>query len=128
MRPMRIRQSTMIMAIVAVALIGFLAWSFWAEIDQITRARGAVIPSGRTQVVQSEDGGTIAEMLVREGQHVGRGQLLIRLDAVKLRSAVDESEAQVASQRSKMARIEAELFNRPLVFPRDVASHPEFVA
>lgn len=125
---MNIRQSTLIIGFVAFALIGFVAWSFWAEIDQITRARGAVIPSGRTQIVQSEDGGTISEMLVREGQRVRRGQMLVRLDAIKLRAAVDESEAQVAAQRSKMARIEAELFNRPLVFPREVANHPEFTA
>lgn len=125
---MKIRQSTLIIAIVAVALIGFLAWSSWAEIDQITRAPGAVIPSGRTQVVQSEEGGTISEILVREGQRVRRGQLLVRLDEVRMRAAVDESQAQVAAQRSRMARIEAELFNRPLVFPREVASHPEFMA
>jgi adhesin transport system membrane fusion protein len=125
---MKIRQSTLIIGLVTLALIGFVGWSFWAEIDQISRAKGAVIPSGRTQVVQSQDGGTIAELLVHEGQHVRRGQLMVRLDAVKLRAAVDESEAQVAAQRSKMARIEAELFNRPLVFPKEVASHPNFVS
>jgi len=123
---MRIKQPTLIISIAAIALLGFLLWSLWAEIDQITRAHGQVIPSGRTQVVQSQDGGTVAAILVQEGERVRKGQLLVRLDEVRLKAAVDESVAQVAAQRAKMARIEAELFNRPLSFPPEVASHPEF--
>lgn len=125
---MTTRKSTQIFILAAIALIGFIAWSRWAEIDQITRARGQVIPSGRTQVIQSKEGGTIAEILVREGDRVTRGQLLVRLDAVQLRAAVEESAAQIASQRTKMARIEAELFNRPLTFPPEVAAYPDFIA
>jgi membrane fusion protein, adhesin transport system len=125
---LKLRQPTVIVAITAFALIGFVAWSLWAEIDQVTRAPGQVIPSGRTQIVQSQDGGTISEILVREGERVRKGQLLVRLDEVRLRAAVDESLALVAAQRAKMARIEAELFNRPLVFPREVEGHPEFAA
>lgn len=125
---LKIKQSTLIIGIAAAALVGFLAWSLWADIDQITRAPGQVIPSGRTQIVQSQDGGTIAEILVHEGERVRQGQLLVRLDEVRLKAAVDESLAQVAAQRAKMARIEAELFNRPLVFPKEVENHPEFAA
>jgi len=124
----KLKQSTLIIVITAVALLGFVAWSLWAEIDQVTRAPGQVIPSGRTQVVQSLDGGTISQILVREGERVRKGQLLVKLDEVRLRAAVDESVAQVAAQRAKMARIEAELFNRPLTFPHEVDSHPEFAA
>lgn len=125
---MRVKQSTLIIGITTFALIGFILWSLWAEVDQITRSKGQVIPSGRTQIVQSEDGGTISEILVREGEHVRRGQLLVRLDEIRLRAAVDESASQVAAQRAKMVRIEAELFNKPLVFPSEATSYPRFVA
>lgn len=125
---MKIRHSTVIIAMAAVTLAGLVLWSLWANIDQVTRARGQVIPSGRTQIIQSQEGGTIAEIMVREGDRVRRGQLLVRLDAVQLRAALEESEARVASLRSKMARIEAELFDRPLRFPAAVESHPQFVA
>lgn len=125
---MKIRHSTAIIAMAAVTLAGLILWSLWAEIDQITRARGQVIPSGRTQIIQSQEGGTIAEIMVREGDRVRRGQLLVRLDAVQLGAALEESEARVASLRTKMARIEAELFDRPLRFPAGVESHPQFVA
>lgn len=124
----RLRQSTQIILLCAFAVAAFVIWSLWAEIDQVTRARGEVIPSGRTQVVQSEDGGTIAEILVSEGDRVKRGQMLVRLDETRPRAAVEESQAQVAALKARMARIQAELFNRPLVFPAETRTHPEFVA
>lgn len=124
----RFRQSTQIIIVSALAVAAFVAWSLWAEIDQVTRARGEVIPSGRTQIIQSEDGGTIAEILVQEGDRVAQGQLLVRLDETRPRAAVQESEAQVAALKARMARIQAELFNRPLVFPSEVNTHPEFAS
>lgn len=125
---LRFRQSTQIILISTLAVAAFVLWSLWAEIDQITRARGEVIPSGRTQIVQSEDGGTIAEIMVQEGDRVERGQLLVRLDETRPRAAVQESQAQVAALKARMARIQAELFNKPLVFPAETSTHPEFVA
>ena len=77
---LKLRQPTLIIAITAFAFIGFVVWSLWAEIDQVTRAPGQVIPSGRTQIVQSQDGGTISEILVREGERVRKGQLLVLRD------------------------------------------------
>lgn len=118
----------LIVALTAVALLVFVMWSRWAEIDQVARAQAEVIPSGRTQVIQSAEGGVISEILVREGQRVKRGDVLVRLDEVQMRAAVEESQASVAAQTAKMARIEAELFDRALAFPDTVASHPEFAA
>ena len=119
-------------AIVIYAMIGFfvlaLIWSFWAELDQVSRAPGQVIPTGRIQVIQSNEGGQIQQIYVREGDAVKKDQLLVKLDDVKLRASVAEAEGKVASLRSTMARINAELFDRPLDFPQDVRNWPEFVS
>ena len=122
------RASTVIIFVSLFALVGFLMWSMWAHIDQISRAPGEVIPSGRTQIIQSEEGGTIEEILVQEGDEVKAGQLLVLLDKRRPAAAVDESRAEVAALKTRMARIEAELFNRPLSFPADTADFPEFRA
>lgn len=124
----RIKTSSWIIITIAVALVAFIAWSLWAELDQITRAPGKVIPIGRVQIIQSADGGVIGEIRVREGDLVKRGELLVVLDKVKLQAAVTESRAKVAALKSQMARIQAELYDRPLNFPADVASYTEFVA
>nr|WP_218845222.1 HlyD family efflux transporter periplasmic adaptor subunit [Novosphingobium marinum] len=115
-----------------VGIIAFLGlavgWSFWAELDQVSRAPGQVIPTGRIQVIQSTDGGQIERILVREGDRVKEGQLLVRLEDVKLRASVGEARGKVASLMGSMARINAELFDRPLEFPSEVRDFPEFVS
>jgi adhesin transport system membrane fusion protein len=113
-----------IFAFLTVALI----WSFWAQLDEISRAPGAIIPAGHVQLIQSSDGGQITRMYVHEGDKVKRGQVLVDLDDVKLQAAVAEAKAKVASLLSEQARINAELFDRPLNFSADVQAYPEFVS
>lgn len=123
----KFKQSNAIIALAFFTLFGFIAWSLWAEIDQVTRARGEVIPSGRIQLIQSVEGGTISEIFVREGDRVTKGQVLVRLDEVRPGAAAEEGRATVAGFKAKMARIRAELFNRPLSFPPEAMAYPEFV-
>ncbi|HEY0960568.1 MAG TPA: HlyD family efflux transporter periplasmic adaptor subunit [Novosphingobium sp.] len=119
-------------ALIIIGIVAFfclaLAWSFWAELDQVSRAPGQIIPSGRVQVIQSTDGGQIEKILVREGDRVRKGQILVELDDVKIAAAVGESQGKVASLMSAMARINAELFDRPLAFPPEVKAFPEFIS
>jgi adhesin transport system membrane fusion protein len=119
--------SIVIFGVVAFIILA-VAWSFWAELDQVSRAPGQIIPTGRIQVIQSTDGGQIEKIYVREGDTVKKGQLLVELDDVKLVASVGEAQGKVASLMSTMARINAELFDRPLQFPPEVQAFPEFVA
>ncbi|HEX7115856.1 MAG TPA: HlyD family efflux transporter periplasmic adaptor subunit [Steroidobacter sp.] len=117
----------LIIAISLLGFVGFFLWAHWAEVDQISRATGQVIPSGRVQVVQSADGGVITELLVREGDPVSQGQLLVKLDSTKARAALEESRAKEAALRAAMTRIEAELYDNPLEFDASVAAYPDFI-
>ena len=124
----RMKTGHWIIITIGLALVGFVAWAHWAELDQVTRAPGRVVPFARVQVVQSEEGGAISAIHVREGDRVTQGQLLVELDTVQLSARAQEARAQVAALRSRMARIDAELFNRPLTFPDGLADYPEFTA
>lgn len=121
------RLSTIVIGTIGAMLVALVAWSLWAELDQITRAPGRVIPIARVQIVQSLEGGVIAKINVREGDRVKRGQVLVVLDQVKVQAAVDEARAKVAGLKTQKARIDAELFDRPISFPPDVAGYPDFV-
>jgi adhesin transport system membrane fusion protein len=112
----------------AGALLTGLVWAVYADIDQISRAPGQVVPAGRTQIIQSADGGVIDKIFVKEGDLVKRGQLLVTLDSVKLVAAVAEGDSKVASLKGTLARIEAELFDRLLKFPAEVDGYPDVVA
>lgn len=122
-----IKHSNFIILVAAAAVLGFIGWSLWADLDQVTRAPGTVVPSARVQIIQSAEGGVIKQMLVREGDRVRRGQLLVTLDKVSQTAAVVESNAKVDDLRTQMVRIQAELFDRPLQFPSDIADR-EFIA
>jgi adhesin transport system membrane fusion protein len=79
-------------SLVVVALL--LVWASLAHVEEITKGDGKVIPSRQLQVVQSLDGGVVAEILVQEGQEVEAGQLLLRIDETRATSGVRESAAQ----------------------------------
>lgn len=117
----------MIVLLTAILVFGSIAWSVWAKLDQITRAPGQVIPSDRVQVLQSTDGGQIKQILVREGDKVRTGQVLVTLDTTKVSAGVAETRAKVAALQSSLARVQAELFDRPLTFPPETRGYPEFV-
>jgi len=89
--------------IVIIALI----WSALTKVDEITRADAKVIPSRQLQLIQSADGGIVSEILVREGQTVEKGQVLLKLDQTRMTSNVKESKAQTFSLRAKVARLKA---------------------
>lgn len=121
------RPSYILWAIVA-SLIIFFIWAYFSRIDQITRAQGQVIASTRTQVIQSGDGGVIAEILVKEGSQVTKGELLIRLDKTKYEAAFLETRSKAAALMATKARLEAEIFGRPLKFPKELDSYLQFKA
>lgn len=128
MRNLSMTSSRRVILLTAIALAGAIGWASFAEIDQVSRATGQVIPSGRVQIVQSTDGGVIDAINVKEGDSVRKGQILVTLDRVRLSASLDEAKAKVASLKTVKARIEAELFDKPLAFPADVSGFPDFMA
>ena len=56
--------SRLILWVSFLTVVIFVAWAYFAEIDQITRAPGAVIASSRTQIIQSQEGGTLESLKV----------------------------------------------------------------
>ena len=86
--------SRRLIAVSAVGLLLLLAWSAVAQVDQVTRGTGKVIPSSKAQLVQAAEPATIAEILVRGGQSVKKGQLLVRLDDAQSSSELGQLETE----------------------------------
>ena len=94
----------LIIVSVAIGFAVFLLWAMLAKVDEVTAGQGKVIPSSKVQVIQSTQPATIAELMVRSGQRVAKGQLLARLDSPESRSIQAENEALLA----RSARLESE--------------------
>jgi len=93
--------------IIVASAIGFglfLLWAMLAQVDEVTRGQGKVIPSSKAQLIQAAEPATVQELLVRPGQRVRRGQLLARLDNPQSRQVQAETEA----LQARSARLAAE--------------------
>ena len=113
-----------------IALVGItilLVWAYFAKIDQVTRAKATVIASARTQPVQASDGGVLTDILVSEGDEVKKGQLLVVLEEERAKAAYDSSATKSAALQAQLARLNAEIFDKPLSFPASVRQYPEYV-
>lgn len=109
-----------------VMVVIFVLWAQWAELDQITRAPGVVVASSRTQLIQSQEGGTLHELLVKDGDAVERGQVLATLERTRAESAYLETRAKAAGLGAAVARLQAEVYGGQPRFAPDVSDYPQF--
>jgi multidrug efflux pump subunit AcrA (membrane-fusion protein) len=83
--------SVTIVAFLVTLIVG-VVMAHYTELEEITQGPGRVVPLSKEQVVQSLEGGILKEMLVREGDVVQKGQLLLKLDPTKASSSAREGE------------------------------------
>jgi len=123
--PVRARALLRVIALIIFLLI---VWAAFAPLDEVARGEGKVIPSSQLQIIQSFDGGVVQEVLVREGQVVEKGDLLLRIDPTRFISTFRENRAEYVSLQARAARLQALTSNTALVFADDLlADAPDIV-
>jgi HlyD family type I secretion membrane fusion protein len=105
-RQMRITRRGL--TIVAGWVLLFGAWAMWAPISGGVVASGLVKVEADRRTVSHRDGGTVAAIRVKEGQTVRQGDVLVELDDVRVEAAVGLLRAQLAADRLRQSRLEAE--------------------
>ncbi|EKU28666.1 secretion protein HylD [Alcaligenes sp. EGD-AK7] len=103
-----------------LAICVLILWASFASIDEVVRGEGKVVPSRQVQVIQNLDGGVVEEILVRPGQSVEVGEVLLRIDPTRASSSLGENEAESLSLLAKAARLEAIAGDQALNMPVDV--------
>lgn len=112
------------------ALVGwFFLWAALSEVDERVRGTGQAMPSSDMQVVQSLEGGILTDLLVAEGDHVRKGQSLLRIDDIQFASEGRGIEAQMSSLQAKQARLRAESSDqRFAIDPELIRKYPDIAA
>jgi len=114
---------------IGIVFAVFILWAAVAQLDEVTRGDGKVIPSRQLQVLQSIDGGLVSEILVREGEVVQANQLLIKIDETRFASSVKENQVQATGLIAKAARLKALSDGKPFMPPPEVLKEdPDVVA
>ncbi|MCC2655562.1 MAG: secretion protein HylD [Panacagrimonas sp.] len=91
----------------ALFFVVITIWAAFAEIDEVTKGEGRVIPSSQLQILQSVDGGVVETIEVKEGQTVAAGAMLLRIDPTRFESTLRDNRSQYLALRIKAARLEA---------------------
>lgn len=101
-----VKAKGLLYSIVLVIFI-LVVWAYFAQIDEVAKGDGKVIPSQQLQVLQSYDGGIVQDILVREGERVSKGQVLLRVDPTRYISSLEENTTQFAALAAKVQRLSA---------------------
>ncbi|GGE16189.1 HlyD family type I secretion periplasmic adaptor subunit [Polymorphobacter glacialis] len=93
-----------------------IAWAGLARVNETAVATGRVVPARQLQIISNLEGGVVEAILVRPGQKVAAGEILMRLDPGAANSEFGRSNAAAHALRARIARLEAEASGRALRF------------
>jgi membrane fusion protein, adhesin transport system len=85
-----------------------LVWMCTAQVDRLVHTQGRVVPSGKQQLVQHLEGGIVSKVLVREGDTVAKGQVLLAVSDLQANSSLGEKRARLDGLLARAARLQAE--------------------
>ena len=95
--------------VLGLALIGgFGGWAVYAQLNSAVIGRGAIKVDRELRLAQHLEGGMLAEILVKPGDRVAAGDIMMRLDTVELETAIAVRRAQLADMSAQAARFAAE--------------------
>lgn len=114
--------TTITLWLLVAFVASFIAWAYVSVVEEIVRGQGTVIPSSREQVIESLDPGVVEKILVKEGDIVNKGQVLIKLDATRSSGMLEEVRSKNLALQATAARLRAEAFGGKLSFAKHIPS------
>ena len=113
---------------IVTIILWLIIWASFAQIDEITKGIGKVIPSKQIQVVQNLEGGIVSDILVQEGQMVDIGQVLVKIDDTQFASTYEENKLRYQELQAKAVRLRAEANAQKMRLPKELyASIPKLI-
>jgi protease secretion system membrane fusion protein len=102
---------------------GFMLWASLAPLDKGVPMPGTVAKESNRKTIQHPNGGTVQEILVKDGDVVKKGQVLVRMNNIQATSQAETARAQYITGRLAEARLLAERDGlKSLTFPPALAS------
>ena len=100
--------------ILIALLAALLLWSIFGRLDIVAVADGKLVPSSYLKIVQPAEQGIVKEILVKEGEKVAQGQVLVRMDPALTDADVKSIQTEYDNKRLALRRIDAQLAGKPL--------------
>jgi adhesin transport system membrane fusion protein len=127
LRPPSLAARAVVVVLAGGLLVG-LGWSMVVQLDVSATGTGRIIPAREVQIVQNLEGGIVQQTLVREGDRVRKDQIVARIQDTEFNASFREAKVNHAGYEADLARLNAEVENRPLSFPPALeAAFPDLV-
>ena len=94
-------------------LAGVALWSWFGKLDIVAVAEGKLVPQSYVKIVQPAESGIVKEILVREGDSVKAGQVVMRMDTLLTDADANSVQSDLQGKRLALRRIDAELADAP---------------
>lgn len=107
--------SRIVLWIISLLMLILMLWAAIGQIDIIVSAEGKIVPQTLLKIVQPAEAGVVKSLLVKEGDSVTKGQVLVRLDATLANADKASISHELTAQQMQMRRIEAQLNNHSML-------------
>jgi HlyD family secretion protein len=109
----------LVLRVLCVLVALLLVWAIFAKLDIVAVAQGRLVPQTYVKIVQPAEAGIVREILVREGDVVEKGQVLVRLDPTVNAADSTATARELALQKLQLRRTEAQLNDVAMIRGRD---------
>lgn len=107
--------------VVLLGVGGFLLWAIFAPLDRGVPLSGFVAKESNRKAVQHLTGGTVQQILVKDGDVVKEGQVLVRMNDVQAKAQAETARAQYYGVRATESRLLAERDGaKSVTFPKEL--------
>lgn len=107
--------------IVLAGFGGFVLWATFAPLEKGVPISGTVTVASHLQAVQHQTGGIIDKILVKEGEPVNLGQVLVRMNDIQIKAQAEITRSQLFAAQAVEARLLAERDGKnEIIFPADL--------
>lgn len=83
-----------------------LPWAMFSHVDETGSARGRIEPKGATQKLDTQTGGSVSSVKVKEGDTVRSGQVLLELNSDVLKSSLKEVKAKLSGYHNQLSQLQ----------------------
>ena len=112
----------------AVLVIAFIVWTYVTPVNEVAVSEGKVLPHGNNHIVQHFEGGIVEDILVRDGQFVSEGDVLLEVSPIAIESDYDQLKSRSSALVLKQIRLQALLSRESPVFDKVADEYPDLAA